>query len=291
MPRYSSFTLEEADSPGGFGLLRPSDLEAKAENTARREDRPSRLPLKEIKVATAVFQPRSAAEDMLQRDQHIRNILHFLNLQPQCDTEPLTVTVVGEEFYLVDGHHRLAAYFAATSPSRSDAPVVYFEGDVTSARKEALRLNSTGKLALLTVERFDNAFELVKLDASEDEVRALTQIGRQTYYTMKKKLREYPATSEMRWAVAKGYTGEKNPAYNPAEPFENQKTHEIEGFLRGILPASSSGIPILANALSHLSPNLPSELISYWLDPKSPGYNKRHRNLTTYALSIENEEE
>ena len=27
----------------------------------------------------------------------------------------------------------------------------------------------------------------------------------------------------------------------------------------------------------------PSELISYWLDPASPGYNKRHRDLVAYA--------
>ena len=195
--------------------------------------------------------------------------------------------MVGDDFYLVDGHHRLAAYVVASSPERTSIPVVYFEGDVIAARKEALRLNSTGKLSLSFSELRDSAFELVKQGSSEEEVHSLTRVSRPTCFNMKKKLREFPETTDMAWRVAKGYSGKKDSVYNSAEPYENPKSREIEAYLRKILPASSSAVPVLAAALEHLSPHLPSELIAYWTDSKSPGYNKRHRDVTAYVADVE----
>ena len=257
MSRYSTFTLEEASTSDGnpFGLTLDF-LVCRYNGSPSRTDRPVRLDIKEIKVASSVFQPRKAWYDLLARDQHIRNIIDFLRHNTDKDTDPLTVTIVGDEFFLIDGHHRLTAYFKS---SRTTAPVVYFEGDPIAAKKETLRLNSTGKLALLPRERSEAAFDLVKVGASEKEVVGLGLVQRATYYTMKAKLSDYPETKDYSWDRARRYTGKDGSSSIPPEDYENPKGLEIAGYLRTVLPASASMLPILSTALDALSPNLPSE--------------------------------
>jgi ParB-like chromosome segregation protein Spo0J len=54
--------------------------------------------------------------------------------------EPLLVFPVDGQFYVMDGHHRLAAYH--TVSWKKHIPVEVFEGTFEEAHREALRRNS-----------------------------------------------------------------------------------------------------------------------------------------------------
>jgi ParB-like chromosome segregation protein Spo0J len=131
-----------------------AELKAKAAQGSPA-DRPRELPVRAIKRVPALFQPRRNRED----ERHIDALARAVRSVGKLD--PILVMYIGPDPYLIDGHHRLAAYEVAgiTAP----VPVVYFEGQLEAALLEAGRENSKAKLPMSGQERQDYAWRLVLL--------------------------------------------------------------------------------------------------------------------------------
>ena len=81
------------------------------------------------------------------------------------NAKPLThllVMPVGQRFYVIDGHHRLAAY--DTAGWDKGIPVEVFPGDLTAARLLALSCNVRDKLPMTTHAKSEAAWQIVKED-------------------------------------------------------------------------------------------------------------------------------
>jgi len=114
---------------------------------------PERLPLGDVKVAEELFQPRGMVE------KHISDLVRALRIAGELDA--VLVIQTGPEAYLVNGHHRLAAYQEAR---RETIPVVYFEGTLEDAVLEAGRVNSKANLPMQNRERQEYAWQLVLME-------------------------------------------------------------------------------------------------------------------------------
>lgn len=115
-----------------------------------------RLALSEILTAPALFQVRGVGE------QHIEGLSRVL--RSKSDLEPILVGVIDSGPFVIDGHHRLAAYrLAATQGHRKCAtvPVSYFAGSIDDAVLAALNGNVRNKLAMTNTEKQNAAWSLV----------------------------------------------------------------------------------------------------------------------------------
>jgi ParB-like chromosome segregation protein Spo0J len=65
--------------------------------------------------------------------------------------DPLLAFPAGDKFFVIDGHHRLAAYEAADW--NEPVPVEVFRGSLEDARLATLRSNSKDKLAMRREEK------------------------------------------------------------------------------------------------------------------------------------------
>lgn len=127
-----------------------------------REDRPAVLRLREIQTCPPVFQPRlgEGRNGATNRD-HVRALVHQLDTMPAeaRRLEPIVVYAVGRRFYIVDGHHRRAAYEDAGITD--GVPVRHFEGTLEAAIHAALEFNSRAHLGMTNAERNEAAWRLV----------------------------------------------------------------------------------------------------------------------------------
>ena len=78
-------------------------------------------------------------------------------LEERGDLDPILVLRIGREAYLIDGHHRLAAY---RGKGRKDIPVCYFKGTVRAAVLAAGEANSKAVQPMTRAECADYAWRL-----------------------------------------------------------------------------------------------------------------------------------
>jgi hypothetical protein len=135
-------------------LLAELKTEALKQGPTRR---PAKLPVKALKCVPALFQPRNAKED----ERHTGDLVRAIRNVGMLD--PILVMYVGQHPYVIDGHHRVAAYEVAkvTAP----VPVEYFQGTLEEAVAAAGRANSKAKLPMQPQERQNYAWKLVLLGA------------------------------------------------------------------------------------------------------------------------------
>jgi hypothetical protein len=86
------------------------------------------VPIAELVVAEEVFQWRGEHSDLHAEERHMRELMRTLELGQNL--EPIVVTTLGKKLYVVDGHHRLAAYAAL---GKTKVPVGHFKGDLRAA--------------------------------------------------------------------------------------------------------------------------------------------------------------
>lgn len=140
-------------------------------------ERPPEMPLRAIKTCPEVFQPRTGRED----ERHVQDLARVIARGTRLD--PMLVIAVGPSVYVIDGHHRFAAYEEArkiraravkgggTQGQRTatqggvKVPVRWFEGSLEEAVLEAGRANSKAKLPMTTPERMNYAWRLVVMGA------------------------------------------------------------------------------------------------------------------------------
>ncbi|SBV99217.1 ParB domain protein nuclease [uncultured Alphaproteobacteria bacterium] len=128
-------------------------LKAEVASSPNPEPLSVQLPLDEITLLPELFQPRGVSE------QHVSELMRKPKSGHTLD--PLTVFQVGRKAYLIDGHHRIAAYQRAKF--EKPVPVVFFDGTVEQAVLEAGRANSKAKLSMSTQERMNFAWRLVRI--------------------------------------------------------------------------------------------------------------------------------
>ncbi len=121
--------------------------------TTKLGDEPNRLPISQLDELPKVFQIRSAEVD----DRHVSDLLKALNIHGALD--PIMVWRCGGRNFVVDGHHRIAAY--RLWRKSKELPVVFFKGTVDEAIEHAEAVNGKASLGITYEERSNYAWKLV----------------------------------------------------------------------------------------------------------------------------------
>ncbi|MTK63867.1 MAG: nuclease [Methanobacterium sp.] len=133
-----------------------AELKAKAEAEPVPAELPECLPINAIRRVPELFQPRGERED----EHHLGELVRAIGIHGMLD--PVEVIQIGQDAYLVDGHHRVTAYGMAKVAE--PVPVVYFMGTIEEAVLKAGQANNKAKLPMTTRERMDYAWRLVLMD-------------------------------------------------------------------------------------------------------------------------------
>ncbi|WP_426438245.1 ParB N-terminal domain-containing protein [Bradyrhizobium genosp. P] len=169
------------------------DLEArlKAEGQPLHpEDSKSAVVLKRdtIRVAEKAFQWRLPKRNMVPRHDVIFDMAK--TLRDGRKLPPIVVFPVGEAFYVMDGHHRLAAYDTA---SKSKVTAKVFTGTLEDAERYALRSNSRDKIPMAKGDKLEAAWRLVRQDKERDSIASIADdasIAESTVSNMRAALRK-----------------------------------------------------------------------------------------------------
>jgi hypothetical protein len=232
---------------------------------------------KNIHLAEAVFQWRGDRRwDQWDRDNHI----YTLSKAIQDREEPLDrllVMPVGELFYVIDGHHRLAAY--DTARWTKGIPVEVFAGSLTEARVRALASNVKDKLPMTTQAKSEAAWTISKEnlgDLKAKEVVSLTGVSMRQVRTMRQAWRELNERKgadkddlmKLTWAQARplweGKTGDLGDF--DRDDWKQQKAQEVVDLIRrhNVAKGLLDDPEVTALALRMLSESLPERLIEEW---------------------------
>lgn len=272
------------------GIRRPTDtletvekIAAKlAANTGTKREHAAagtvvQLALKDIRVATQVFQWRNPG--MVPSDDLIFDLAKATQNTGALD--PILVLPVADKYYVIDGHHRLAAYI--TAGWKGDIPATVFDGSLDEAIREALRSNSKNKLSMTTNERREAAWGLVKLGKpgawpdSITETMQLTGVGKGSVDRMRAawtKLHsgQYGDVKDLAglswWQAKAKLDGKEQQAFDEASWLEKRAQNLANDIDRANLHLSKNP-EITALALEMLDPGLPAALMALWA-PRRP---------------------
>jgi hypothetical protein len=175
-----------------------ADLE-KALKGPKTPEVPAMFPLKHIHVADRVFQWRLPHEDVAAKEGHIHNLARAL--QDDTPFDPILVFPAGKQVYVIDGHHRLAAYRAVKWSK--PVPVEAFTGTLGDAQLAALTLNVKDKLPMSRDEKAEAAWRLVKTGKFKvSKIKDTTTVSRSNIYNMEhvfQQLRDMQEGSERKY--------------------------------------------------------------------------------------------
>lgn len=133
--------------------------------------RPARLPLGSIREMPEVFQPRDGISE-----QHVSDLVKLI--ASVVDLDPIVILIVGDDYILTDGHHRLDAYRSAKIRP-VDVPVTYFPGGPLEALIAGGAENGKVRLALSPRERQDFGWRLVLSEMlTRPQIETATGISR-----------------------------------------------------------------------------------------------------------------
>ena len=173
----------------GLARLRLEGLEGGGEKSPL----PDRLEVSKITLAPAVFQGRDDVRaDGSTDGGHVAALVRALSAKSHSSQflDPVTVYRVGTKTYLVDGHHRLAAYRAAEITHR--VPVRWFEGSLEGAVQESVGSNQKAKLPMRPNERLEAAWRLTQMGVlSKRRVAEASGVSERAVAGMRVTLREY----------------------------------------------------------------------------------------------------
>lgn len=156
--------------------------------TERRQDRPEAIPLDQIHTAEDVFQPRILVGSECVDPEHVRSLLAPLR-DHRIPLGRILVTPIGDRWFVVDGHHRLAAYIAFGL--EDPVPVDIFEGDVDAAEAKAVGENSKDKLPMSKDSKLEKAWVLTLRQVHTIAlIVGMTTVSGRTVSNMRTRMRE-----------------------------------------------------------------------------------------------------
>jgi hypothetical protein len=255
---------------------------AKAPTLPKTPNTTVQLARKQIKVAGKVFQWRLPKRNQLPSDDHILTLARAIQ---RGDTmPPILVFPVGRDYYVMDGHHRLAAY--DTAKWSKPIPAHVFNGDLKTAERVALRANNKDKLALTPEDRTEAAWRLVRQRDPQDSIKSImedTGASKGTVNTMRatmRKLEELGNSPEdisaMSWANARWNAKGGREDHEHADWIEAEADKLVEDIRRFKLGTRFTKNPdVTALALTKLNPALPEALMMEW--GPEPGFDP-HEN-------------
>lgn len=160
-----------------------------------------RLPHTVLQVLPAAFQPRALGEDVVS-EAHVENLRKVLSRRGDRALDPIVVFWSGQAWYVVDGHHRLAAYRSARDWSDAAVPVERYQGSAREAIAEAAERNSKTIMPLLQSEKSEIGWRLVCLtDLKVKEVMAIAVLSHGTVKKMRARLKEVLAEHPDRYTA------------------------------------------------------------------------------------------
>lgn len=273
-----------------LGIKRPAstgetagDIAAKLASNAGAARKPAKagavvmLALKDIRVADAVFQWRKPG--LVPSDDLIFDLAKATKNTGALD--PILVLPVADKYYVIDGHHRLAAYI--TAEWKRDVPAIVFRGSLDDAIREALRSNSKNKLSMTAPERTEAAWRLVKMGKPGDwpdtvsEIVAMGVAGKGTVDRMRADWTKLLSgdyggvkdLAKLNWKQAQTKLDGKEKQEFDENSWREERAQNLADDIRRYKIALTRNPEITALALEILDPGLPQELMAYW-EPRRP---------------------
>jgi hypothetical protein len=237
---------------------------------------------RDIHIANDVFQWRGDAR----RDRWSReNLIYTLAKAITNNEKPLdrlVVFPVGTDFYVIDGHHRLAAY--DTAGWTKGIPVEVFAGTLADARLRALACNVKDKLAMTPQAKSDAAWSITKENLGglkAEQVAELTGVSRRQAFAMKSVWKELNGREDLAdddrarlpgltWKQARDMRDGEKPEMTDFEyeDWKHQQAEEVIDLMRrhNVTEGLLKDLGVTALALQMLREDLPKRLISEWAD-------------------------
>lgn len=255
-------TPEKTSGPQRMDVTR-EDLERIEETQERRKDQPKRLPLADIKTADRVFQWRRAHGHIEPDPWHVDELAKTLKNQG-TPLDPILVTAVGDTVYVVDGHHRLHAYYKVGW--KRPVPVEWFEGDVKAARKRALDRNSKNQLVMTKEEKLEAAWILVQEgELTKRELKETGLASPSTFATMRRKLAKLgDKVRGLTWMEVKRRSPDNDDYIEDWKEIAAEKIARALG--RHLGSQWSKHNDVLAMALEMASPGIIKRLVQWRMD-------------------------
>jgi ParB-like chromosome segregation protein Spo0J len=235
-----------------------------------RASRPTQLLLKEIKTDEATFQWRVSQFNKVESAEHLRVLTQALQ-NSNKPLDPLQVFQKDDDnYYVMEGHHRLAAYRKARW--KKPIPVTVFEGTLDQAQLAALAANVKDKLRLSGPEKREAAWRLIThykhLKLSKAEIAEKSGTAPSTVANMRKVERALleggkdPKTYT--WTKARS-EGPENAELSADEWRERKAKKIVDALLKAKIGQGLSKDPeVTALALQMLNPSLPAALVRQW---------------------------
>jgi len=233
-----------------------------------------RLPIADLVIADKVFQWRGEHSDLHAEERHMRELIRVVELGREL--EPIIVIQIADKLYVVDGHHRLAAYAAV---GKRSVPVTPFFGSFRDAWLKSLDVNIKDKLPLTRADKYEAAFALAKhkicreLDATWGAIAVRAGVSERLVHKMGSLLkRELDKGHEdaFKWSWSRMLDKARNETsfYDPGtEGFLNQQARKMADEIMAKVGMNLTANPdITAIALRMISEELPRALIEEWRD-------------------------
>ena len=230
-------------------------------------DESRRVPISELVVVERAFQWRSEYSDLHAEERHMRELTRTLELGRNL--QRIVVISLGKKLYVVDGHHRLAAYAAL---GKKQVPVDYFKGSLQAAFFKSLDANIRDKLPITRKDKLEAAFRLVKhkvrhhLSMPWEEIAQRAVVSERLVYKMRAVLQETPQASEWSWGDTLGKIRDSQADYRPgSDEFRNEHARKMADQIMSKVGLNLTANPdITAMALAMISEELPRALIEEW---------------------------
>ena len=215
--------------------------------------------------AQGVFQWRDYKVDQRDKARHIAVLMHALSITEK-PLDPLLVFPAGGQFFLIEAHHRLAAYDAMDW--NDSIPVKTFVGTLDDACMAALDGNRKNKLPMARAEKSNAAWRLVQEgDLSKQAITDRGLVSRTMVKNMRQKLREIIDAgvdpSSMDWDQARRWTPGGTDC-DDVPDWRAQKIAElVERFINSGLATELGQYPdIAADALFQIAPSTCTAIIN-----------------------------
>jgi hypothetical protein len=230
----------------------------------------TQLRWQDIKAAKpGVFQWRDAECDRYDKARHVSTLMRALSITGK-PLDPLLVFPAGSKFFLIEGHHRHAAYRYADW--KDPVPVEVFSGSLDEACMAALRGNNKDKLPMTRIEKSNAAWRLVLEDKlSKNEIKELGLVGRTTVGDMRHTRDKIQAAGKdpfsMDWEEARCWT--PHDTLDTEDPdWRETKVQELVEHLHesGIATQLLKHPDLMMLAFGRIDKELPCEL-AYQIDP------------------------